>query len=72
MNEVKLKRKYKEVTLNISTDWIKILEDDLDGVDYSKTDLIDLEKIDNDKEIPIIDKVVSDLEQLGKKFNINL
>ncbi|MBK9246548.1 MAG: hypothetical protein IPM69_00165 [Ignavibacteria bacterium] len=53
IEEVKQKRKYKEVSLKISNEWIKILKDDLDGVDYSKTDLIDLEKIDNDKEIPI-------------------
>lgn len=53
MEEVKRKRKYKEVPLKLANEWIKLLEDDLDGVDYSKTDLKDLEKIENDKEVPI-------------------
>lgn len=42
INEVKRKRTKKEVNLEVHKDFIAVLLDDLDGVDYSKSDLASL------------------------------
>ncbi len=56
--EVKRKRTNKEVKLTIDPGLRKIFESDLDGVDYSKTALSDLYKLDNDKSISISSQTV--------------
>lgn len=51
--EAKRKRTSKEVKLTIDAGLRKIFESDLGGVDYSKTALSDLDKLDNDKLVSI-------------------
>lgn len=50
---VKRKRTKKEITLELRKDIYQIFENDLEGVDYTKTNLSDLHKFDYEKEIAI-------------------
>ena len=50
---IKRKRTKKELSLELQKDIYQILEDDLEGVDYTKTNLFDLDKFDNSKEVPL-------------------
>jgi len=54
----KRKRTSKEVKLTIDPGLRKIFESDLGGVDFSKTALSDLDKLENDKAIPISSQTV--------------
>jgi len=55
---VKRKRTNKEIKLSIDNGLRKIFENDIGGVDYTKTELSDLDKFENDKEIPISSETV--------------
>ncbi|HRK26392.1 MAG TPA: hypothetical protein PK239_03785 [Chitinophagales bacterium] len=62
---LKPKRTYKVLKMELSKDLYKILKSDIEGVDYSNTNLADLHKFDNDKEIIInLDNVKATLENL--------
>ncbi|MBK8444714.1 MAG: hypothetical protein IPL35_15480 [Sphingobacteriales bacterium] len=50
---VKNNRTNKNVKLTLHSDLRKIFDSDLGGIDYSRTSLSDLDKLDNDKVIPI-------------------
>jgi len=50
---VKRKRTAKELKLELNKDLYQVFINDLEGVDYSKTNLSDLDKFENEKEIPI-------------------
>ncbi len=54
----KRKRTNKEVKLTIDYGLRKLFEDDLEGIDYSKTALSDLEKLDKDNVISISSQFV--------------
>jgi hypothetical protein len=56
--EAKRKRTSKEVKLTIDAGLRKIFESDLGGVDYTKTALSDLDKLDNDKTISVSPQTV--------------
>lgn len=65
LETVKRKRTSKEIKLELSKDVYDILKSDLEGVDYSKSDLVDLDKIENEKAITIsLENVISVLENL--------
>jgi hypothetical protein len=58
LETAKRKRTSKEVKLTIDSGLRKIFESDIGGVDYSKTALSDLDKLDNDKAISISSQTV--------------
>jgi hypothetical protein len=53
LDAVKHKRTTKEINVEDSDDFLKILQGDLEAIDYSKTNLTDLSKFENDKELAI-------------------
>ena len=55
---VKRKRTNKEVKLTLDNGLRKIFEHDLGGIDYNKTALADLDKLDNEREITISSETV--------------
>lgn len=55
---VKNNRTNKKVKLTLNADLRKIFDNNLGGVDYGKTALSDLDKLDNDKEIPISSETI--------------
>ena len=62
LDTVKRKRTSKEVKLELSKDLYQIFRNDLGGVDYSKTNLADLDKFENDKDVSInIENVNSEI-----------
>jgi len=64
-NILKRRRTNKELKLEFSKELYQIFSNDLEGVDYSKTNLSDLDKFENEKEIPITpDNVKAALENL--------
>jgi hypothetical protein len=65
LETVKRKRTNKEIKLAISDDFYQILKDDLQGVDYSKTSLADLESFEPTSDLTITtDNVKEVLENL--------
>ncbi len=62
---VKRKRTNKKLKMVISKDLYHVFKKDLEGVDYSKTNLADLDKFENDKDISIsIENLKTALENL--------
>ena len=53
LDAVKHKRTTKEINIEDTEDFLKILQADLEAIDYSKTNLTDLSKFENDKELAI-------------------
>ena len=65
LETVKRKRTNKELKIELSKDLYQVLKNDLEGVDYTKTRLSDLDKFENEKEILITpDNVKAVLENL--------
>ncbi|MDO1451735.1 hypothetical protein Q0590_36010 [Rhodocytophaga aerolata] len=65
LETVKRKRTNKEIKLAVSNDFYQILKDDLRGVDYSKTNLADLEEFEATSDLAITtDNVKEVLENL--------
>lgn len=65
LEALKRKRTSKEIKIELSKDIYDIFKSDLEGVDYSKTELIDLDKFDNEKSVTInLENVISVIENL--------
>lgn len=62
---VKRKRTGKEIKLELSRDIYEVFKNDLEGIDFSKTDLTELDKIENEKDVAIdLENVIKVLENL--------
>lgn len=65
LETVRRKRNSKEIKVELSRDVYEILKSDLEGVDYSKSDLIDLDKFENNKGVSIsFENVITILDNL--------
>ncbi|HEX7413755.1 MAG TPA: hypothetical protein VF411_06875 [Bacteroidia bacterium] len=65
LDKVIHKRTTKEIHIEDSKDFLKILQSDLEDIDYSKTNLTDLNKFENEKELAIsFDNVKLALENI--------
>lgn len=65
LETIKRKRTSKEIKIELSKEIYEIFKGDLEGVDYSKSELIDLDKFENEKGLSIsFDNVITVLENL--------
>lgn len=65
LETIKRKRTSKEIKIELSKEIYETLKADLEGVDYSKTELIDLDKFENEKGLSIsFENVITVLENL--------
>lgn len=65
LETLKRKRTSKEIKIELSKDIYDIFKSDLEGVDYSKSELVDLDKFENEKGLGIsFDNVITVLENL--------
>ena len=65
LETLKRKRTSKEIKIELSKDIYEIFKSDLEGVDYSKSELVDLDKFENEKGLGIsFDNVITVLENL--------
>lgn len=65
LETIKRKRTSKEIKIELSRDIYQIFKADLEGVDYSKSELIDLDKFENEKGLSIsFENVITVLENL--------
>jgi hypothetical protein len=65
LETIKRKRTSKEIKIELSRDIYEVFKRDLEGVDYSKSELIDLDKFENEKGLSIsFDNVITVLENL--------
>lgn len=65
LETIKRKRTSKEIKIELSREIYETFKRDLEGVDYSKSELIDLDKFENEKGLSIsFDNVITVLENL--------
>jgi hypothetical protein len=65
LETIKRKRSSKEISIELSRDIYQIFKADLEGVDYSKSELTDLDKFENEKGLSIsFENVITVLENL--------
>jgi len=53
LDTVRRKRTNKELKLSINKDFLQILTSDIENINYGNTDLADLDKFDNEKDVSI-------------------